>query len=185
MICLEYVPTYDELNNYYGDPDFEPGEPDPSFMAEHSIRIALPFGMKLSWKPKVHTLYIRIHRRIAEAVKDALQEIKDYKGPSYVMDKGYNYFGGTYSYRLTRGGDVLTTHAWCVAIDMNPHLAPYRRKDNEGNWINRQPEFITNAFLKRGFVTFVHDGMHFQAVMSLSKSAVYYGDVIGKINGGG
>ena len=115
-------------------------------------------------------------------MKDALEEIGDYKGPDYLTEKGYDYFGGTYNYRPTRGGSVLTTHAWCISIDLNPHLGPYRQKDKSGQWVNNQPEFITEAFLKRGFVSFTHDMMHFQAVLSSSKGAVYYQDVITKIN---
>ena len=181
MITLDYVPTYHELNDFYGDPDTAPGEPDPEYLEEYFVRISLPYGMRLSWKPEVHVQRILIHRRIASAVKDALEEIKDYKGPAYILDRGYNYFGGSYNYRLMRGGSKLSTHAWC-AIDLNPHLAPYNKKDKNGQWVNNQPEFITEAFLKRGFVTFVHDMMHFQAVLSSSKWAVYYQDVITKIN---
>ena len=100
----------------------------------------------------------------------------------YLAEKGYDSFGGTYNYRLMKGGSMLTTHAWCIAIDMNPHLGPYRQRDGNGQWINNQPEFITEAFRKRGFTTFPWDMRHFQAVVSSSKSAVCYWDVIQKIN---
>jgi len=182
MITLDYIPTYHELNDFYGDPDTAPGEPDPEFLSEYCTRITLPFTMKCSWPPHKPVKRILIHRRIAAAVQDALKEIERYRGADYLLEKGYNFFGGTYAYRATRGGSVLTTHAWCVAIDMNPHLGPYRQRDNNGRWINNQPGFITEAFLTRGFVTFPWDMMHFQAVLSSSKSAVCNWNVIKKIN---
>ena len=182
MITLDYLPTYHELNDIYGDPDTAPGEPDPEYLSEHCTRITLPFTMRCSWPPYKPVRHILIHRRIAVAVKDALEEIGDYKGPDYLLEKDYDLFGGTYNYRPTRGGSLLTTHAWCISIDLNPDLGPYRKRDKNGQWVNNQPEFITEAFLKRGFVTFPWDMMHFQAVLSSSKSAVYYQDVITKIN---
>lgn len=183
MIRLKHIPTYDTLNDYYGDPDIEPGVPDPEYAMECFVRLPLPYPMKLSWDSNTHVNVMFIHRSLADAVFDALDEIKKYKGESYLMSRGYNSFGGAYNYRLMRGGTKLSTHAWC-ALDINPHLGPYRKRDKNGNWINRQPKFITDAFLKRGFTTFLWDRMHFQAVLSLSGGAVYYQETIDEINEG-
>jgi len=182
MITLDYVPTYHELNDFYGDPDTAPGEPDPEYLSEYCTRITLPFAMKCSWSPHDPVRRIIVHRTIANALEDALKEIKDYKGPDYLAEKGYDYFGGTYNYRPTRGGSLLTTHAWCISIDLNPDLGPYRKRNGNGQWFNSQPEFITEAFLTRGFTTFPWDGMHFQACQGSHESAVCYWDVIKKIN---
>jgi hypothetical protein len=141
--------------------------------------------MRLSWDIKRKVKTIAVNRRIAPVVSDALLEIEQYKGREYLYRNKLNYFGGVYNYRTQRSGSRLTTHAWAVSIDMNPHLAPYKFVSVEAGeeyYVNNQPDFITKAFLSRGFVTFPWDGMHFQAVLAHSIFAIYHADVIKKIN---
>jgi hypothetical protein len=52
----------------------------------------------------------------------------------------------------------------------------------EEYYVNNQPDFITKAFLNRGFVTFPWDGMHFQGVLAQSSLAVFFPQVLKKIN---
>jgi hypothetical protein len=78
---------------------------------------------------------------------------------------------------------MLSTHAWGIAIYRNPDFAPYRKVRPDGTFWNNQPEFIKDAYLKRGFVTFEWDGQHFQACQS--PNGIYYEGVIEQINNGG
>lgn len=183
MKRLEYVPKYEELNDYYGNPEKSPGILSNIWMEQNLERIIVPFKLRLSWDAKIEIDAFPIHRKIATVVVDIFEEILQYRDENYLYDNGYNYFGGSFNYRPIRGGNRLSTHSWGISIDMNPQLAPYRKKDKNGRWINNQPQFITDAFLKRGFVTFPWDGMHFQACLSESKYAIYDKDVIQEING--
>ena len=164
MKILDRVPKYEELDEYYGSAELEKGVVNLNFMTAHCERLIVPFPLILSWDKKVEINRIVINSAIVEVVKDAFQAMADYKGVDYLIKNRYNIYGGSYSYRPQRGGSKLTTHAWAIAIDLNPQLAPYRVKEKTtGEWMNEQPDFIRDAFLDRNFVTFPWDGMHFQA----------------------
>lgn len=181
MKRLEYIPRYEELDEFYGNPESDPGVVDPLFIDEYLIRIIMPYYMRLSWKPDIKVSILLVHRRIASVVIDALDEIKAYRGEDYLHANNYDYLGGSYNFRLMRAGTELSTHSWGAAIDLNPHLAPYRQKENL-KWMNHQPDFIRDAFINRGFVSFPWDAMHFQAVLSFSANRICNENVIHEIN---
>jgi hypothetical protein len=122
--------------------------------------------MYLSWQPSklVRTAYV--HKKIVPALCDALMEIREYEGRGYLHLLKYDHFGGCYNYRVIRGGQKLSTHSWAISWDQNPHLGPYKGTNN-------QPQFIIDAFINRGFVSFPWDGMHFQAVKSSHPKALF------------
>ena len=169
--------TYDELNDYYGNPGNK--ELDHKWFDEQLVQVEMPFYTKASWEPflQIHRLWV--HRHMATTFKDALRAILLHRGEGYLINRGYNYCGGAFNHRKTRGGKYLSTHAWGIAIDLNPHLAPYRRKKHlrtaEGwqeVWRNDQPEFIIEIMLEHGFWSFEFDGMHFQGCTGLSNMAL-------------
>lgn len=190
MIRLNYVPKYEELNDYYGNPELEPGLPNPDFIRLHCILLRLPFPLRLSWGNHREINKVWVHELVAPAYKDALEEILEavglewLRGDDYDITPEYDYWGGIHCYRALRGGTQLSTHSWAIAADHNPHLAPYKQKNPDGSWRNNQPPFIQEAFTKRGFISFPWDGMHFQAVQPLSSKAICDWNVIKEINGG-
>ncbi len=175
MITLSYVPDYSELDDFYGHAEMEPSIPDPCFVQDNCERISLPFMMYLSWNVDRRIGRTAVAEQIAPALIDALKEIRDYKGSAYLRDHGMDLYGGCYNYRAIRGGKYLSTHSWACSFDINPHLGPYKGE-------NKQPQFIIDAFIKRGFTTFPWDGMHFQAVQSKNLKAICDRDLIQKIN---
>lgn len=179
---LDFVPTYDQLNAYYGNPEKSPQEPDPFFTLENMIKADLPYPMRLSWDIKTKATRLMAHQLVFDSLYDALEEIKNYRGYDYLREQGLEILGGVYNYRPMRNGSALSTHSWGIAIDLNPHKAPYRLKRENGSWVNDQPVFIREAFLKRGWVSFLHDGMHFQAAQSMSSNAIYHRALIKDIN---
>ena len=176
MIKLTYVPGYSNLNYYYGNPESgdEPGILNKFFARDYLTIVELPFPMRLSWRPEVSVTRAQLHKLVAPAVVDALIEIQEHRGYDYLYENGFDYYGGGFNFRLQRGGRKLSIHSWGAAIDVNPHLAPYRQRDDNGRWINDQPAFITGAFLSRGFFTYQYDGMHFQGVRSTAVEAVHF-----------
>lgn len=169
MIKLYYVPTFKELNDYYGNPEAAPGIPSRGFM-DRLTHVPVPFPLKWSWLDKT-TDSIMVHRLIAPAVINAFEEILQVAGEEYLVDNKYNVCGGTYNFRLLKSGKGLSTHSWGIALDLNPDIAPYRHWI-DGSLVNNQPAFITRAFINRGFSSYTHDGMHFQAVISTSGAAI-------------
>lgn len=161
---LENIPKYEELNDYYGDPHpNRDGSFNSRWYRENITLIEIPYKMRLSWDPGTDILKIPVHRKIADVLLDALQEIERKQRWEYLTKHGYDIFAGTFNVRWMRGSEKWSTHTWAISIDLNDHWAPYRKKDESGFWVNNQPSFITDAFIERGFVTFPWDGMHFQA----------------------
>jgi len=150
-----------EIKQVYGNPDLNhDGTLDHWFVKNRLDIFELPYPMVLSWKPSVHVKYIQCHIDVGEIIIDAFTEILKHKGESYLESMGYNVYGGCFNFRPKRNNQGLSVHSWGVAIDINPHIAPYGK---EGS----QPGFIIDAFCKRGFEwggTWKYkDPMHFQA----------------------
>ena len=166
MIMLSPVPHgRAQINAVYGNPDANgDGILDLQWFAENICVFNMPFPMRLSWKPDVLTQRFQAHRLIGDAVIDALAEIGlAHDDPDYMDNRGYNYWGGSFNFRFAKGDpSLLSTHAWGIAVDINPELGPFGAE-------SKQPDFIVEAFKKRGFhwggdwkMPFT-DGMHFQA----------------------
>lgn len=163
MIKLERVPKKEDLYNYYGDPGKD--SPDENWKRENIIKILSPFPMRLSWDKSLVARNLYINKKVAPAMIDALQEIVDFKGYDYLVKNDFDLLGGVYNWRKIRGGDSLSTHSWGISIDINPHLGPYDYPAYKaGTYCNLQPIFITEAFMKRGFISLSWDKMHFQAL---------------------
>lgn len=147
MIRLERVPSgLKEIVAYYGDPDID-GDfvIDPGWKEKHLTVFNLPYPLRLSWRPETLVSRVTAHRLVGDAMMDALVEIGDYRGGAYLEQNQYNYFGGIFNPRMKRGIGQLSTHTWGIAIDINPHLGPLGKP-------SQMPEFIVNAFVRRGFV---------------------------------
>jgi hypothetical protein len=98
-------------------------------------------------KSRCHTLMIPIFKAV-------LTELKQ-KG----LDKYVQNYGGIYEYRQQRTGDVMSTHAWGIAIDCEPQKYPLGSKD-------RLPREVVAIFKAHGFVCGedfpISDPGHFQ-----------------------
>ena len=168
MIKLSDVPDgYTGIIKRYGNPDAD-GDSilDPEWYQEATTNFPLPWPMRLSWDPAVKVHNIRAHRIVGPAIIDALFEIEEKTGYLSLEVSGHDYLGGAYNFRHQRNSKWLSTHAWGIAIDINPHLGGL------GN-VPEMPEIIVEAFKKRGFEwggdwpalnpKWPYDGMHFQA----------------------
>ncbi|HGE70868.1 TPA: M15 family peptidase [Candidatus Poribacteria bacterium] len=139
-----------EIMNYYGDPL------SPTFAEENLSIFQLPFELLLSWSGET-LRKVYCHKKVGEAFIDALYEIKEIAGESYLKKYCLNQFGGCYNNRRKINSNELSTHAWGIAFDMCPALGPYGEP-------GRLPWWYVEAFNKRGFVNLWQiDGMHFQA----------------------
>lgn len=141
MKKLSIVPNgLEEIKELYGDPQ----HPDAEWERENLSRFRLPFPMKLSWDTNTVVTLVTAHKLVGEAMMDALEEIRDYRGEAYLQQNRLDLFGGIYNPRKKRGIDEWSTHAWGIAIDINPHRGPLGQPST-------MPEFIVEAFVKRGF----------------------------------
>ena len=60
---------------------------------------------------------IRVHRLIAPAVKNALDDILDHYGLNKIKELGLDQYSGSFSNRKTTTGSAMSMHAWGIALD--------------------------------------------------------------------
>lgn len=158
MISLGTIPYgLEAIIESYGNPDKDNDFIlDPDFVDNYLRIVQLPFLMRLSWRPEQTIQRIQCHKDIACVLLDALREIGE-KGFGYLDENKFNWYGGCFNFRKNRRHDWLSVHAWGIAIDLNPQLAPLGLRKH------KQPPFIIEAFKKRGFINIPDDAMHFQA----------------------
>lgn len=68
---------------------------------------------------------IRVHRLVAGAVEDALEEVLRVYGLQRVKELRLDQYGGCYNYRKTGSGKSLSMHAWGIAMDFDPDNNTY------------------------------------------------------------
>jgi hypothetical protein len=129
---------------------------DPAFERQHIVRIRLPYKLKLAWDHNKHVSSIKCHLLLAERFQAIFDEI---------LERGLNskayYFGGCFDFRQKRNIAGLSTHAWGIAIDLNPETNRY------GTSGDMAPE-IVEIFQKYSFIWGgawngkTRDPMHFQ-----------------------
>lgn len=162
MIKLAFIPNgLDEMEEYYGNPDIDENFIlDKKFIETELGIFMFPFPMKLSWRPEVTVRRFMAHKKVGAVIYDALFDFKEAVGLEKIFKNRWNYYGGCFNFRLKRNQDGLSTHSWGIAIDLNPHLAPYGKRSH-------QPDILIEVFKDRGFEwggDWKHrDGMHFQA----------------------
>jgi hypothetical protein len=91
------------------------GSLDPKWQADYLTRIELPFPLTLSWDEATSVRQITCHRRLAGIFGDVFQRVEQ----EGIQDQ-IRTFGGCFSFRPQRTGSKLSTHAWGIAIDLNP-----------------------------------------------------------------
>lgn len=148
----------DELKARYGDPEkYQQGTRVdarwPQMILEHII---LPAPLIFAGKP-VRT--ITCHQLVRPSLERILRHVRDAGPEAWASLSPY---GGCYCWRVQRGGDVLSTHCWGIAIDLGTSRNP--RGQGRADF---HPAVI-EAFDYEGWRHGLHfptpDPMHFQAV---------------------
>jgi len=105
---------------------------------------------------------IRVHRKVAEAFSRVAKRLEP--GRRKYADF-LRPLGGTISDRKIAGTNRTSTHAYGIAIDLNPARAHYWRW-SAGRWQNKIPQSLVDAFEAEGFIwggRWAHfDTMHFE-----------------------
>lgn len=68
---------------------------------------------------------IRVHRLVAGAVQEALEEVLRVYGLQRIRELRLDQYGGCFNYRKTGSGKSLSMHAWGVALDFDPDNNAY------------------------------------------------------------
>lgn len=156
-------PKQSEVNKFYGNPRGSGlYHASSAWEQENLIFVKPPFQMTYEGKP---IKGFRFHKKCSEALLQAFKNMQDAAGNDYEKLKfwGVTKFSGSYVYRLMRGGNSLSMHAYGIAIDLDA--------ENNG-FYNKTPRFAKFPEVLKAFddvgATWggrwkrATDGMHWQ-----------------------
>jgi hypothetical protein len=129
---------------------------DAAWQSDFLARVALPFPMIISWDHSQSVSAITCHKLLAGVFGSVFTQLQ-----SAGLQNKITSFGGCFSFRPQRTGTKLSTHAWGIAIDLNPET------NQQGTAGNMDYAVIT-AFREAGFkwggdwTGKSRDPMHFQ-----------------------
>lgn len=89
------------------------------------VSITPPYQLYYEGKP---LKTIRVHKLIANDVREALEEVLDYYGVERIHELGLDDYSGSYNYRATASGKSLSMHAWGIALDFAANKNAYSTK---------------------------------------------------------
>lgn len=91
------------------------GNLKPEWQQNYLATAQLPFPLALSWNLNIKVSKIVCHKLMVEPFEGVFAEI---------VAQGLNIalatYGGCFAFRQQRTGIRLSTHAWGIAIDLNP-----------------------------------------------------------------
>lgn len=151
-----------EIIKVYGNPDADGNKVlDPEWYATQTALFDFPVPFRLAWDVSTTVNKFRAHVLAGHAIADALGEIAWFYREQ-LQKRNFDLFGGVFNFRYKRGGQGLSTHAWGIAIDLNPHIGRMGSKKDAEEY----PRIIVKAFEDRCFEWggrwSVPDAMHFQ-----------------------
>ena len=88
---------------------------DPRWQADFLARVTLPFPLKLSWDEATSVTQMTCHKKLVDVFAEVFGHIVRAGLQAKVQS-----FGGCFSFRPQRTGSKLSTHAWGIAVDLNP-----------------------------------------------------------------
>ena len=118
--------------------------------------VALPFSMALSWDHSISVNKIRCHRLLVGTLHGIFQEVQNQDLVSTIQT-----YGGCFAFRPQRASAKLSTHAWGIALDLDPET---NQQGTQGDIDSRLVQLFTDAGFEWGgtWVGARRDSMHFQ-----------------------
>lgn len=130
------------------------------------VSIKLPYPMRISWDLEHSVNKISCHKLIAKSLSDVFAELLKYYGYPNIKKLGIDLYGGCYNYRQMRGGTEWSSHAWGIAIDLDPARNPLKAGSNTAQFAKKEYKPMINIFYKHRFVNLGieknYDWMHFE-----------------------
>jgi len=149
-------PKYKDIRSYYGEP------------ASNLKTVSTPYALKLAWDIQTKVSKITCNKKVANSLVGILEDIRDHYGLEVLKKLGLDLYGGAFNNRKMRGGRKLSTHAWGVAIDLDPARNRLRWNRSKAQFAKPEYSFLLDAFAAEGWVSLGeakdYDWMHFQAV---------------------
>jgi hypothetical protein len=103
--------TQAELTRFFGP---------PGSAACTTGKVDLPFPFLLAWDNSQKLLKFSCHQLVEKPLEAIFAEAARHYGEREFRRLGLDQFGGCYNYRAKRGASSLSTHAWGIAVDLDP-----------------------------------------------------------------
>lgn len=115
-------PRQSECDAFYGNPRGRNGGHSLAWANANLVSVPVPFAMKTAWAPHHNIRSIQIHQKCAPSLRRVLEKIWEASGKNQkkIDEWGASLFGGSFNFRLMRGGSQLSMHSWGCAIDLDP-----------------------------------------------------------------
>jgi len=150
--------TTNEIVKKYGLPN-ETGE-------GYLTTIILPYQMKLAWDLDTKVSKMRCHKLAAEAFLNVFNDLLAEYGMKEIERLGIDLFGGCFNYRKMRGGTSWSTHAWAIAIDLDPARNKLKETAKTARFARPEYQPMIDIFYRHGFISLGvekgYDWMHFE-----------------------
>ena len=149
---------------FYGDPRGEYGEASSEWQAANLVAWSPPYPIFYSDGKRTPLKHLRVHKKCVTTFSSAFNDVIESLGHDYVVAHRLDISGGSFCYRVERGGSRLSVHSWGCAIDMDPGHNPFPHQwvDGRGMIDKKFAEILMkHGFDWRGDKRDV-DPMHFQ-----------------------
>jgi len=150
--------TTNEIVKKYGKPN-ETGE-------GYLTTILLPYPMRLAWDLDTKVSKMRCHKLAAEAFLNVFNDLLAEYGMKEIERLGIDLFGGCFNYRKMRGGTSWSTHAWGIAIDLDPARNKLKETAKTARFARPEYQKMIDIFYRHGFISLGieknYDWQHFQ-----------------------
>lgn len=147
--------TTETLLRYYGP------------VGENQVKIDAPYRMVLAWDTSTVLKQITCHKKVAESLYTALDNVAYLYNEKDIVKHGFNLFGGSLNVRKIRGGNRWSTHSWGIAIDFDPARNGLNTPWNKAYLGRPECRDFVDCFKQEGWYSLGleknYDAMHFQA----------------------
>lgn len=150
--------TTNQIIAKYGRPN-ETGE-------GYLTTVQLPYAMRLAWDLETRVTRMRCHAKVAQNFLNVFNDLLARYGAGELKRLGIDLFGGCFNYRKMRGGTSWSTHAWGIAIDLDPGRNKLKETSATARFARPEYKPMIDIFYRHGFeslgVEKNYDWMHFQ-----------------------
>lgn len=142
------------------------GEPGDANRKNTAGKVRLPFPFVIAWNTSQKVSQFSAHEKAAPVFQSIFENAAKHYGEDAYRSLGLDLFGGCYNARKMRGGVSWSTHAWGVAVDLDPennqlkwakNRARFARPDYDAFWRIVEAHKCVSLGRQRDY-----DWMHFQ-----------------------
>lgn len=116
------------------------GQPGDGNQRNSSGKVLLPFPFVVAWNKSQKVNSFRAHERVAPVFQSIFENAANHYGEDEYRRLGLDLFGGCYNARRMRGGVSWSTHAWGVAVDLDPERNQLKWNKNRASFA--RPDYI-------------------------------------------